>query len=50
MSFTDLMIDAGFSDEQEFMDYLEGEAIDNYDYDYDYDYGYYNYDDYNDDY
>ena len=31
MSFTDLMIDDGFSDEQEYMDYLEGQAMDYYD-------------------
>jgi len=31
MSFTDLMIDGGFSDEQEYMDYLESEAMDYYD-------------------
>jgi len=31
MSFTDLMIDAGFDDEQEYMNYLESEALDYYD-------------------
>jgi len=31
MSFTDLMIDAGFDDEQEYMDYLESEAANYYD-------------------
>ena len=30
MSFTDLMIDAGFDDEQEYMNYLEAEAADYY--------------------
>jgi hypothetical protein len=44
-AFTDMMIDDGFSDPQEYMDYLEGRAMrdmerdyydeyDNYDYDY----------------
>ena len=46
MSFTDLMIENGFDDAQEFMDYLEAEASDYYD-----DYGDYgDYEHYSEDY